>query len=464
MQPRILVIDDEDSMCNFMKIMLSKEGFEVDSASSGMEGISFLKQKDYDLVIADLNMPGMTGIEVLKEVKSFKTDQELIVMTAYASVETAIEAMKHGARDYITKPFKLDELKIVIDKSLSRKNLEQENSNLRKQLKKDNSFDKFIGVSEQVIKLKSYVKQVALADSTVLIRGESGTGKDLVAKAIHHHSPRSEGPLITINCGALPENLLESELFGHVKGSFTGAIKDKDGLFTVADGGSLFLDEIGNISIGMQVKLLRVLEDKLITPVGDTKPIKVDVRLIAATNADLEEDVKTGKFREDLFYRLNVIPINIPSLRERKEDIGLLVEHFIQLHCQKNNNQKKIISETALKLLSNYHWPGNVRELENTIERAVLLSRYDILKPEDFPEKIINPIPANIIDESTPETPTLESIEKAYIHFVMSQTEGKKNKAAKILGIDASTLYRKIERYKLKDDFNKKEKKIINNE
>ena len=257
---------------------------------------------------------------------------------------------------------------------------------------------------------------------------------------------------------------MESELFGHVKGSFTGAIKDKDGLFTVADGGSLFLDEIGNISIGMQVKLLRVLEDKLITPVGDTKPIKVDVRLIAATNADLEEDVKAGRFREDLFYRLNVIPIDIPSLRERKEDIGLLVEHFIQLHCQKINNQKKTISEAALKLLSNYHWPGNVRELENTIERAVLLSRYDILKPEDFPKKISDPVPMNVISESKPETPTLESIEKAYIHFVMSQTEGKKNKAAKILGIDASTLYRKIERYKLKDDFNKKEKKIINDE
>ncbi|RKX17196.1 MAG: hypothetical protein DRP35_11355 [Candidatus Zixiibacteriota bacterium] len=455
MQPRILVIDDEDSMCNFMKIMLSKEGFEVDSASSGMEGISFLKQKNYDLVIADMNMPGMTGIEVLKEVKSFRTDQELIVMTAYASVETAIDAMKHGARDYITKPFKLDELKIVINKSLSQKNLEQENTSLKKRLKEDNSFDKFIGVSEQVVKLKSYAKQVALADSTVLIRGESGTGKDLVAKAIHHNSPRSDGPLVTINCGALPENLLESELFGHKKGSFTGAIRDKDGLFKVADGGSLFLDEIGNVSIGMQVKLLRVLEDKLVTPVGETKPVKVDVRLIAATNSDLEEDVKAGRFREDLFYRLNVIPIDIPSLRERKEDISLLVKHFIQLHCQKSNSVMKTISGTALKLLSAYQWPGNVRELENTIERAVLLSKSDILKPDDFPQKISDPVPMNVISESKPETPTLESIEKAYIHFVMSQTEGKKTKAAKILGIDASTLYRKIERYKLKDDFDK---------
>ncbi|MEA1980405.1 MAG: sigma-54 dependent transcriptional regulator [candidate division Zixibacteria bacterium] len=460
MQPRILVIDDEDSMCNFMKIMLSKEGFEVDSASSGMEGISFLKQKNYDLVIADMNMPGMTGIEVLKEVKSFRTDQELIVMTAYASVETAIDAMKHGARDYITKPFKLDELKIVINKSLSQKNLEQENTSLKKRLKDDNSFDKFIGVSEQVVKLKSYAKQVALSDSTVLIRGESGTGKDLVAKAIHHNSPRSEGPLVTINCGALPENLLESELFGHKKGSFTGAIRDKEGLFKVADGGSLFLDEIGNVSIGMQVKLLRVLEDKLITPVGDTKPIKVDVRLIAATNADLEDDVKAGRFREDLFYRLNVIPIDIPSLRERKEDISLLVKHFIRLHCQKSNSIIKSISETALKLLSTYQWPGNVRELENTIERAVLLSQSDTLKPEDFPQKISDPVPMNVISESKPETPTLESIEKAYIHFVMSQTEGKKTKAAKILGIDASTLYRKIERYKLKDDFDKNQEKL----
>lgn len=458
MPASILVIDDEDSMCNFMEIMLAKEGYSVDSTTSPPEGISWLKQKNYDLVIADLQMPEMTGIDVLKTVKTFKAGQEFIVMTAFASVDTAIEAMKEGAADYITKPFKVDEIKLVIEKSINRTALIQENVQLKKQLQGDNSFDNFIGTSEAVVQLKKLARRVASSDSTVLIRGESGTGKDLIAKAIHHHSTRCGGPFVSINCAALPETLLESELFGHKKGSFTGAVKDKDGLFKVADNGTFFLDEVGNTSLAIQVKLLRVLEEKKITPVGHTQPIEVDVRLIAATNADLEEDVKAGRFRPDLFYRLNVIPITIPPLRERAEDIPLLIEHFIDRFCQKAGRPAKEIAPDALELLRGYHWPGNVRELENTIERAILLSRAPRLERADFPERLAKSEPAGVVQQAQPSNPTLESIEKAYIHYVLTQTDGKKAEAARILGIDSSTLYRKLDRYNLKGLFAGKQK------
>lgn len=451
MPTKILVIDDEESMCNFMEIMLAKAGYNVDTVVSAPEGVSMLKEKNYDLVIADLNMPEMSGIEVLKQIRSFKKDQDLVVMTAYASVETAIEAMKQGAADYITKPFKVDEIKLTIEKIINRRHLLIENDTLKKQLQGDNSFDNFIGTSEEVVKLKKLARRVASTDSTVLVLGESGTGKDLIAKAIHHHSPRCGGRFITINCAALPEQLLESELFGHKKGAFTGAIRDKEGLFKAADGGTFFLDEIGNTSLAIQVKLLGVLENKTITPVGETRPIEVDVRLIAATNSDLEDDVKTGRFRADLFYRLNVIPLPIPPLRERREDIELLTDHFIHKFCSKLNCAPKRISGEAAELLKAYHWPGNVRELENTIEQAVLLVRDETIQASDLPDKIQSPPPAGVVQEAQPSNPTLESIEKAYIHFVMSQTDGKKAKAAKILGIDTSTLYRKIERYGLKD-------------
>ncbi len=431
MRSKILVIDDEDSMCNFLEIMLKKEGYEVETASDGFLAVELLKDDNFDLVISDMNMPGMTGLEVLQEVKTFKVEQDFIVMTAFATVDTAIEAMKLGASDYITKPFKVDEIKLTIEKSINRKKLVSENIELKKQLQDNNSFSNFIGNSEPVVKLKKLATRVASSDSTVLVLGESGTGKDLISKAIHHLSPRCNAPFITINCGAIPENLLESELFGHIKGAFTGAIKDKDGLFKVADRGTIFLDEIGNTSLAIQVKLLRVLEDKIITPVGDTKPIEVDVRLIAATNAQLEEDVRQGRFREDLFYRLNVIPIEIPSLRERKEDIPLLVDFFIKKFADKTGTQIKTISKEASDVLFSYNWPGNVRELENTLERAVLLNRTNLLELSDFPEKLsIKESPA-IVTEADPLNPTLESMEKAYIHFVMSQTGGKNEKQQK---------------------------------
>lgn len=457
MPPRILVIDDEESMCNFMEIMLSKEGYEVAVTTSATSGIERVREQPFDLIIADLNMPEMTGIDVLKEVRRFSPDQELIVMTAFASVDTAIEAMKEGAADYITKPFKVDEIKLVIEKSISRRRLLSENAQLKRQLKDDSSFDNFIGRSEAVVQVKKMAKRIAGSDSTVLIRGESGTGKDLVAQAIHQLSPRSGGPFVTINCAALPENLLETELFGHKKGAFTGAIRDKDGLFKVACGGTFFLDEVGNTSLAIQVKLLRVLEDRKIIPVGDTKPIDVDVRLIAATNADLEDDVRAGRFRSDLFYRLNVIPVSIPPLRERMEDLPLLVDHFIRKFTEKAGESPREVSDEAMSALSGYAWPGNVRELENVIERAVLLNRSGRIEVEDLPEKLVKPDASGIVQHEQPLTPTLESIEKAYIHYVMSQTDGKKSEAARILGIDASTLYRKIQRYDLKTDAQKKE-------
>lgn len=452
MAGKVLVVDDEKSMRDFMEIMLTKEGYEVDKADSGSDAVDKSSENRYDLIIADMMMPGMTGLELLKEVKSRRPEQDFIVMTAFASVDTAIEAMKEGALDYITKPFKVDEIKLVIDKSINNKKLSKENEQLKKQLGSSFSFDNFIGKSEEIVNLKKLAMRVAGTDSTVLIRGESGTGKDLIARAIHTASNRARGPFITINCAALPENLLESELFGYKKGAFTGAIKDKEGLFKVADGGTFFLDEVGNTSMSIQVKLLRVLEDKLVTPVGETKPFKVDVRLIAATNANLEEAAKAGQFREDLFYRLNVLPINIPPLRDRREDIPLLVEYFVEKFCKRNNKDTKELDKEVLQTLYDYGWPGNVRELENSIERAVLLAKGEKIELGDLPPKILETNTGTVVSQEHPENPTLESIEKAYIYYIMDRAKGKKSKAAKILGIDSSTLYRKLERYKLQGD------------
>ncbi len=449
MAPRILVVDDEQSMRDFMEIMLTKDGYAVATASSGREAVNKTQSEKYDLIIADLMMPEMSGMELLSEIKKTNPGQDFIVMTAFASVDTAIKAMKHGALDYVIKPFKIDEIKLVIEKSVSRKKLKTENEFLKKQLKQDFSFEDFIGQSSDIVQLKELAQKISATDSTVLIRGESGTGKDLIARAIHTSSPRASGPFVTINCAALPENLLESELFGYKKGAFTGAVKDKDGLFKVADGGTMFLDEIGNTTPAIQVKLLRVLEDQQITAVGAIAPIQVDVRLIAATNANLEEDVKSGQFRSDLFYRLNVIPINIIPLRERVEDIPLLANYFIKNYCLRSDLPVKYIGQDAMEVLYRYHWPGNVRELENCIERAVLLSKGDVIETSDFPQKIVENRRESMVADDSPKTPTLESIEKAYIHYVMDQAQGQKTKAAKILGIDNSTLYRKLKRYQL---------------
>jgi DNA-binding NtrC family response regulator len=449
MSHRILVVDDEHSMCEFMQIMLGKEGYDVDAEQDGRRAIAKLGQRQYDLVIADLMMPQMSGLELMEEVRSEHPEMPFLVMTAYASVETAIEALKKGASDYLTKPFKIDEIKLTIQKTLENRELREQNKQLKERLDSAYSFDRIIGNDQQIVQVKAMASEVAGRDATILIRGESGTGKDLLASAIHQHSPRREKPFITVNCGALPETLLESELFGHVKGSFTGAIRDHDGLFRASEGGTLFLDEIAETTAAIQVKLLRVLEDKRVTPIGSTAGIPVDVRLITATNADLEAAVQAGKFRTDLYYRLNVIQIVLPPLRERLDDIDLLCRHFIGRSSERAGCEPRRLSDDARKLLRGYSWPGNVRELQNVIERAVVLSKNDVLDVSDFPEKLGSEPQVTPASDSGPETPTLESIEKAYIYWVLNQTDWQKSKAAQILGIDNSTLYRKINRYNL---------------
>ncbi len=448
MADKILIVDDEESMCRFMQIMLSKEGYDVVSEPSSRKALARLEDEPFDLVIADLMMPEMSGLELLSKVKESRPQTPFMVMTAFASVDSAIDALKNGAVDYITKPFKVDEIKIAIRNFLEKKQLKQENSSLKERIIKDASFDNFIGQDPAVLKMKELARKVAETDSTILIRGESGTGKDLIARAIHNYSRRLGSPFVALNCAALPESLLESELFGHTRGAFTGAVKEKVGLFTAADTGTLFLDEIGETSPGIQVKLLRALEDQSITPVGATQPVNVDVRLLAATNADLDEAVKSGRFRADLFYRLNVITIFLPPLRERLDDLPELMTHFLNRASTRLKLPKKTISPAALKLLRRYRWPGNVRELQNILERAVLLSKGTTIDPSDIPEKLHQEAPAAPVEDTSPESPTLESIEKAYIYWVLNQTDWNKSKTAEILGIDSSTLYRKINKYK----------------
>ncbi len=448
MAQRILVVDDETSMCEFMKIMLAKEGYEVDTEQDGRHAVRMFDANPYDMVIADLMMPAMSGLDFLDRIKEDSPDTPFLVMTAFASVETAIEALKKGASDYITKPFKIDEIKLTIQKTLEAKQLRNENKALKARLGSEFSFDRILGNDPRIEQIKRMGGQVAATDATIMIRGESGTGKDLLSSAIHQNSPRRDRPYITVNCGALPETLLESELFGHVKGSFTGAIHDHEGFFSAADGGTMFLDEIAETTPAIQVKLLRVLEDKKVTPIGATSGRTVDVRLIAATNADLEAAVEAGRFRADLYYRLNVIQIVVPPLRERVEDIELLASHFIERSCERAGCPPKPLTSAALALLQKYRWPGNVRELQNIIERAVVLSKKPVIDVDDFPEKLSLEPTVTPASESLPHTPTLESIEKAYIYWVLNQTDWQKAKAAQILGIDNSTLYRKISKYK----------------
>ena len=454
----ILVVDDEQGMCDFMQIMLKREGYGVTTSTSPKAIVEQLNssQKEgdspYDLVITDLMMPEMSGLELLTQVKKFSPQLEFIVMTAFGSVDTAIEAMKKGAYDYITKPFKVDEVKLTVKKCLSQSQLHRENLELRKRLEDQDSLDTFIGESRVVAELKKMIKRIAPTDSTVLVTGESGTGKEIIANSIHQLSRRGDKPFVSINCAALPETLLESELFGHRKGSFTGAFSDKEGLLKSADGGSFFLDEVGNTSGAIQMKLLRVLEAREFIPLGDTRPVKVDIRLIVATNADLEAEVKAGRFREDLFWRLNVFVINAPALRERKEDLPILLNHFLQRSCTKQNLPLKRIGPEALDLLTSYDWPGNVRELENLVERMVLFSRGEVVGPKEIPKRIEGEGKARQEQKRLEVTPTLQTMEEAYIHYILQKSGWNKSESARILGIDLSTLYRKIDRYGLTDE------------
>ncbi len=444
---RILVVEDEEGMREFLNILLAKEGYEVTTCECGAEAIEKFKEQNFHLVVTDIKMPGIDGIELLTRIKEIEPTVPVIIMTGYASMESAIEAVNKGAYSYLRKQTSNDEIKQAVKKAIEMRWLQKENKLLKQQLRKNHSSRKTIGKSEKIKQVFALIDKVAETDSTILIYGESGTGKELIAREIHYKSKRADGPFVSINCGALPEGLLESELFGHVRGSFTGAVRDKEGLFAVAKGGTFFLDEVGETSPAIQVKLLRVLQEKEIIPVGGTKPIKVDVRLIAATNADLERNVAEGTFRPDLYYRLNVIPVRIPPLRERRDDIPLLVDHFLKVYCERAGKAPKTISSEAVDCLVRYDWPGNVRELENSIERAVILQDGRLIVPEDLPRKVRfgnRERSASVVSNCNL---TLEELEKEYLLKVLDGVGWRKKKAAAILGINPSTLYRKLQRY-----------------
>lgn len=448
---RILIIDDEKGMRDFLSIMLKKDGYDVSLAESGEEGLRAIQKDIFDLVITDVKMAGVDGIEVLKYIKDVSPETVVIMITAYAETETAVEAMKLGAYDYITKPFKVDEMRLVIQKALEKGRLRKENILLRREIESRAGFENFIGKSAPMQKVFALIKQVADTKSTVLITGESGTGKELVAKAIHYNSPRKGGPFVTVNCAAIPETLLESELFGYMKGAFTGAVSNKQGLFEAADGGTIFLDEISSTTPALQIKLLRVLQEREIKRVGGTANIKIDVRVIAATNKDLMSEVEKGRFREDLYYRLNVIPINLPPLRERREDIPLLVEFFLKKFSA--GRRSLTIAPAALEMLTSYRWPGNVRELENTIERLVILSQGETITEEQIPDSIRNSrpcpelIPSDIPDSGIDLEALLESAERTLLKKALEKAGGVKTEAAKLLGLSFRSFRHRLQKY-----------------
>jgi two-component system response regulator PilR (NtrC family) len=452
---KILVVDDERSMRDFLSIMLKKAGYDVTTAIDGDEAVKILHKDIFDLVITDLKMPKVDGLQVLKTVKELSPDTVVIVITAFASTETTVEAMKEGAYDYITKPFQNDEMKIRIKKALEKRRLSAENILLKKQLKDRAVFDNIVGKSEKMEKVFELVRKVSDSMSNILIYGDSGTGKELVARAIHFNSRKKDKPFVTINCGALPEGLLESELFGHMKGSFTGAVFNKEGLFEVANGGTIFLDEVGETSPAIQVKLLRVLQDKEFKRVGGTKEIKVDVRIITATNRDLSKAVSEGKFREDLYYRLNVIPITLPPLRERADDIPLLADHFLNKFNKALNKNVKGFSQTTMELFRNYEWRGNVRELENVIERAVALSNSEIITPEYLPDilrdssRSSSAIPVNIPHEGLDLEGLIGDIEKELLLKALEKTNWIKKDAAKLLHLNFRSFRYRLDKYNL---------------
>ena len=444
---RILIVDDEHSMGEFLTLVLSKEGYRTRALTSAKQALNVLDEEPHHLLITDLRMPEMNGLDMVRQAKQRHPDLGVVVMTAFASLESAVEALRLGASDYITKPFQVDEIRMVVEKALDNLNLRKENRKLKARLVADGSMPMIIGRSEETNKLLALIQRVAPSDSTILITGESGTGKEVVAQVIHQSSERASAEFVTINCGALPDTLLESELFGHVRGSFTGAVRDKEGLFKVASGGTLFLDEVGDMSPALQVKLLRALQEREILPVGATKPLKIDVRVIAATNSDLERKQRTGEFRSDLYYRLSVIPIHIKPLRERRDDILELTEFFLERACRRHAVPQKALSEETRKLFTMYSWPGNVRELENTIERAVILSESVVVEPNALPGKICSAESSSFQLRSTATNGTLEDIERDYLVRVLEETGWQKKKASEILGIDPSTIYRKLQRY-----------------
>ncbi len=452
MKEKILVVDDEHSHRTMLKAVLSKEGYDISEADDGVSAIKAVENEPFDLILMDIRMGDMDGIEAMREIKRISPSIPVVIMTAYASVKTAVEALKSDAYDYLTKPLDVEELKILIQKALEHYRLHEENVFLKERLADRFDFSKVIGRSRPMRELFETLSLISPSDATVLIYGESGTGKELVANAIHQNSPRSEKPFIKVSCAALPETLLESELFGHERGAFTGALARKAGRFQLANGGTFFLDEVSEMSSATQVKLLRVLQEREFEPLGGTKTIQVDIRLIAATNKDLETEVKEGRFREDLFYRLNVIPIRLPTLSERREDIPLLAEHFFKHYKDKNRSPVKGFLPKTIDTIVRHDWPGNIRELENTIERAILLCRSEYIMPEDLPSNVqgaqdgvqpIVPVPSGM---------PLKDVEREVILQTLADTAGNRTQTARILGISRKTLQNKIKEYGIEGD------------
>jgi len=446
-QARILVIDDEESMRDSCRQALARKANRVEVAADGLTGLGILQKEAFDLVILDLKMPGLSGMEVLSRIKQEYPEVVVVVITGYATVESAVEAMRHGAYDFLPKPFTPESLRAIVGRALDARELVLENILLRSELEASIGSEVIIGHSEPMRNIEEVMGKVSPTDTTVLISGESGTGKELVARAIHRHSSRKDKPFVVVDCGSLVENLFESELFGHVKGSFTGATATKYGRLELANGGTVFFDEIGNISMNVQTKLLRVLQEREITKVGSTQVIKVDVRVIAATNKDLQRAVQAGTFRDDLFYRLSVVPITLPPLRERRDDIPPLANYFLKKYNQKRKKDVHAISIKAMKALVEHDWPGNVRELENAIERAVVLTENDTIEPSDLLYYGLN---ASTIPESDMERPRrLADVEKEHIARTLKMFGGHKGKTAEWLGIDRKTLRSKLRRYDL---------------
>ena len=444
---KILVVDDEQSMTQFLGIVLRKEGFQVTTVNSGRDALDKIRMEPFDVVISDIKMPGMDGIQLLQGIKKHDPNIPVVLMTAYASQQSAIDAVNLGAFQYLLKNAKNDEIRLAVRNALEMRRVRSENQFLKRELKKGHEEKAIIGSSEEIIKVFKMVDKVADSEATILIQGDSGTGKELIAREIHYRSRRHSGPFVSINCGAIPRDLLESNLFGHVKGSFTGAVKDSPGLFQVAEGGTFFLDEVGEMPLATQVKLLRALQEREIIPVGGTQPVKIDCRLVAATNVDLEREVAEGRFRADLFFRLNVIPLRMPALRQRRDDIPLLVDHFLKRHAK--GGTVKTVSKEAMELLLKYDWPGNVRELENVMERAMILDEGGVITAEDLPDKIRfgHSQKGSLVIDSP--NMTLEELEKEYILKVLNFTRWQKKRSSELLGINASTLYRKLISYGL---------------
>ncbi|MHB8843374.1 MAG: sigma-54-dependent transcriptional regulator [Nitrospirota bacterium] len=447
----ILLIDDDDSLRRVMEFSLTEVGYSVQTAASGEDGLRLFEKDVFDAVVTDVTMPGMSGIEVLSTVRKSASSIPVIVITAYGTIEKAVEAMKRGAFDYITKPVSRDELRLTVGKAVKMRRLERENVELRVEVTDRYSFDSIIGSSAAMKEVLALAGRVAASDASVLITGESGTGKELLAKGVHFNSRRADGAFVAVNCAAIPEALIESELFGHTKGSFTGAVRDKEGKFELADGGTLFLDEIGDLRIDLQAKILRALQEREIDRVGGGKPVSVDVRVIAATNKDIEREVKEGTFREDLYYRLNVITLRIPPLRERKEDIPMLVGHFLK-KFNKGTDADVSMDAGALAVLKEYGWPGNVRELENAVERASVLRRGTLITQDELPEKLsknrteVEDIILNLPEQGI----ALEDLEKMLIIKALDKHKGNQTHAAEYLHITRATLIYRMEKFGLK--------------